>query len=176
MKHAVKTNPYRLNQAVTFFEMLNVARKEFGEDFWFLTLDADQFYDDSYISNFKEIINKIDSNINLLTATELTFNESKDKYTDKYEKRTWNNMPHRHEVSTVILPTRDIKICSLFSCRSYYSLGRVYNLGRYFHYKFRINKGRAEDSYKLGDRVAPNETRTTDSLLFKEKHPRATKF
>lgn len=176
LKHFCVTNKYRLNQAVTFNEMLDVAISKFGSDFWFMTYDADQFYDDEYVTRLKELITNSSPDINLLTATEYTFNHNQFHYTDSYEKRNWNNMPHKYSPNTVILPTRDIKLCSLFSVSKYIDKNNNLDLGYYFHYKFRLNQERSIASYQVGDRVAPDNTRIVDNLTFKGKHPNASDF
>lgn len=176
IKHFCVTNKYRLNQAVTFNEMLDVAIARFGDDFWFMTYDADQFYDDEYVSKFKELIANSNPNINLLTATEFTFNHNQFHYTDSYEKRNWNNMPHKYYPNTFILPTRDIKLSTLFSVSKYIDTNKSLDLGHYFHYKFRLDQERSLASYQVGDRVAPDNSRLNDSLKFKGDHPNASDF
>jgi hypothetical protein len=172
LKHAVKTDKYRLNQAVTFNQMLQLAVKIYGEDIWFMTYDADQFYDDSYVNKLKDIINSSSNFCSLLTAKELTFNNDKEHYTDKYEKRVWNNLPHKYYTNTVILPTRDIKISELFKLTPYIELGGNIDLGIYFHYKYREDKVRHEMTYSLGDRKPPSHDRINDEVFFDGKHPK----
>jgi hypothetical protein len=170
IKHFCVTNKYRLNQAVTFNEMLDVAISKFGDDFWFMTYDADQFYDDSYVNKFKDIINL--NSCSLLSAKELTFNNDCNHYTDKYETRIWNNLPHKYYTNTVILPTRDIKVSSLFKLTPYINLGDNIDLGVYFHYKYREDKIRHEMTYSLGDRQPPSDDRVDNEVVFDGKHPK----
>lgn len=172
-KHAIRTNKYRLNQAVTFCQMLELALDKLGDDIWIMTYDADQFYDDSYVSDFKKVINSLNgSNIGLLTAKEMTFNRSFECYTKNYEKRTWNNLPHKLYSNTMILPTRDIVRINQFSIKKYIDCVDEKKLGYYFHYKFRINKERDLMTYQLGDRKPPSSDRVNDEINFKGEHPK----
>jgi hypothetical protein len=171
-KHAIKTDKYRLNQAVTFNQMLHVAVKKLGTDIWFMTYDADQFYDDSYVNILKDIINSNSNSCSLLSAKELTFNNDCNHYTDMYETRTWNNLPHKYYINTVILPTRDIKVSELFKLTSYINLGDNIDLGFYFHYKYREDKIRHKMTYSLGDRKPPSHDRIDNEVFFDGKHPK----
>ncbi len=171
MKHAIRTNKYRLNQAVTFTKMLEMAVQELGEDIWFMTYDADQFYDDSYVSNIKDIINSLNDNTGLLTAQELTFNNDYSHCTDRYEARTWNNLPHKYYSNTMIMPTRDILLLKFFSVAKYIDSVEKSQLGVYYHYKFRTDVLRDEMTYKLGDRKAPLKNRTNKEKDFLGSHP-----
>jgi hypothetical protein len=83
-----------------------------------MNYDADQFYSDEVINNIKKYCNE-DNKYGLLTATENTFFENFDNYTDQYEKRNFNNMPHRIYRNTFVKPTRDNHREYIFS-RKYY--------------------------------------------------------
>lgn len=172
LKHAIKTDRYRLNQAVTFNYMLEIAINKFGTDFWFMTYDADQFYDDKYVKDFKVIINNLCDECILLTAKELTFNNDFDHCTDKYESRVWNNFPHKHKRNTVILPTRDIKISNFLSVKKYFDYDRSHVLGKYYHYKFRELESRSKMTYQLGDRKAPTSDRISNEFYYNGEHPK----
>lgn len=172
-KNAIRTNKYRLNQAVTFCHMLELALEKLGDDIWIMTYDADQFYDDSYVSDFKEIINSVSGEgVSLLTAKEMTFNRSFDNYTENYEKRTWNNFPHKLFSNTMILPTRDIVRINFFSIQKYIKCVKEKKLGYYFHYKFRKNKEREQMTYQLGDRKPPSSERINKETHFQGVHPK----
>lgn len=174
MKHFARTNIYRINQAVTFNKMLEVALASLEnpdhEEVWFMTVDADQFYSDETISKLRKREFQ-DGNIGLLTAKELTFNESYNNYTDAYEKRTWNNMPHKLYKNTLILPTRDILLVSFFSISKYIDKVSHIDLGFYFHYKFREDRARLDAGYNLGDRKKPEAERAKDTKFFTGNHP-----
>ncbi|CFW14609.1 hypothetical protein [Vibrio cholerae] len=172
LKHCLRTDRYRLNQAVTFCQMLEKAISITGENIWFMTYDADQFYDDSYVSDIKNLIIKYEKlQVGLLTAKERTFTQSFDCYTDRYESRTWNNLPHKYYSNTMIMPTRDIVILDVFSVSKYIDKVKSIALGDYFHYKFRTNKVRSEMTYQLGDRKPPSAERTKGDYPFNGKHP-----
>ena len=171
VRHCVFTDKYRLNQAVTFNKMLEHCINKFGDDFWFMTYDADQFYSDEFIYGYREAINS-SCGYKLLIAKEMTFNNGFDQYNDHYEKRNWNNLPHKHMKNSVILPTRDIKIASLFKLKFYANTVKTFDFGHYFHYKFRVDSGRADESYKVGDRKQPSSERMKDTLTFKGCHPK----
>lgn len=177
LKHCLRTDRYRLNQAVTFCQMLEKAISITGENIWFMTYDADQFYDDSYVSNFKSIIKNCDDNlVGLLTAKEKTFNRSFSHCTDSYEARTWNNLPHKLYPNTMIMPTRDIVLLTTASVSRYVHSVKGENLGVYYHYKFRENKERDLMTYQLGDRKPPSIERTEGEYEFKGRHPSVIKL
>ncbi|MGR5557318.1 hypothetical protein ACQKQC_13555 [Vibrio fortis] len=170
IRHSIRTNKYRLNQAVTFNMMLDKCYSLYGDDFWFMTYDADQFYTDEFLNDYRKIINN--SDFNLITAKEMTFNNNFNNYNTHYEKRTWNNLPHRYMPSTMILPTRDIKLCSTFSSSFYIDKVQSYDSGYYFHYKFRGDQSRLQASYSVGDRKKPEENRCLDTENFEGQHPK----
>jgi hypothetical protein len=160
-----KTAAYRLNQAVTFNYMASISDKwEPGK--WVMTYDADQFYSDDMINNFS--ITNSETDIGLLTGTELTFFNSFREYTPDYETRSYSNMPHKIYSDTFIRPTRGI--CLAGQTRNDESVSdKIYNhhyvdhniktkhIGEYHHYKIPdIDPERFQEGYKLGDRKKPD--------------------
>jgi hypothetical protein len=171
---------YRRNQAATFNKMIRLSEAwEPGR--WFMTYDADQFYTDSMISDFK--LTKQNIQADLLTGTEMTFFESFDKYTEEYEQRTYNNMPHRIYQGTMIRPTRDITIETsltselltegILSSDLYINQVTTHNVGRYHHYKVG-DPVRIAAAYELGDRKRPTET-SYNFQTFDGEYPSAVK-
>jgi hypothetical protein len=165
-------NIYRVNQSLTFNHMRELSKhREVG--WWFMNYDADQFYGDQMIDDIKWICSK-NSEYGLLTAWEKTFFKDFWKYTIEYEKRIFNNMPHKIYNNTFVKPTRDNHREYLFS-RQYYiddiSVKKKH-LWFYNHYKFRPNdQNRITEWYALWDRKAPN----VDKYPYKkqlEPHPK----
>ena len=169
LRHYLKTNPYRINQAVTFSHMLSCANIQKGD--WFMTYDADQFYSDTMIDG----LSRLDDHaleFDLMFAKELTFFNDFESYTKDYESRVWNNMPHRLVDGARLHPTRDFKIkTSTFKVENYYDLVNKLNVGHYFHYKFKKDIHRIEAGYQLGDRKPPEENRTVANGRFNGEHP-----
>lgn len=168
---------YRVNQALTFQRMIGLSRK-WKAGRWFMTYDSDQFYDDDMIEQFRRIDQITDAD--LLTGSERTFFDSFDAYTDEYEARQFNNMPHRILPGTSIAPTRSL-IVEDFSRRSFRVKNAMRNelyffkvphrqTGHYFHYKFKLDHGRYESGYQLGDRKRPNAADYPQSK-FCGRHP-----
>lgn len=129
-----------------------------------MTLDCDQFYSDQMIESFG-VVNH-DTPYGLLVGKEKTFFSDFSKYTDEYEGRSYNNMPHKIFHGTTIIPTRGI-IIENWSFTSFnlkkILLGEFYinkvstlDVGNYFHYKFKLSVERFDSGYKVGDRVKPN--------------------
>ena len=87
-----RINAYRLNQMTTFNRMIRLATR-FRPGAWFMTCDSDQFYGDEALSAFEAVDR--DTNYSMLTSKEYTFFESFDRFTDAFETRDYNNMPHR---------------------------------------------------------------------------------
>ena len=168
----LRTNVYRINQAATFTHMSRLS-KYWGEGSWFMNIDADQFYPEDMIKIFHKECADTTSTTELLTATEKTFFHDFDTYTDEYEKRNYNNMPHRVKKNTLIVPTRDIITEAFPRPRVYGKDPQIQkkNVGSYFHYKFRPHtKTREQEGYTLGDRKAP-ETKKYTSHQFDDTHP-----
>jgi hypothetical protein len=174
---ASKLVPYRINQALTFQLMITLSRC-WKPGHWFMTLDCDQFYSDEMIDKFK-IVNE-DTSYGLLVGHEKTFFKDFSSFTDEYEKRSYNNMPHKIYSGTTIIPTRGaiIENWSFSSFRvKEVMLGEFYvrkvptlDIGSYCHYKFKLSDERFETGYRLGDRKMPD----TDGYLLKRmtsRHP-----
>ncbi len=163
-------NEYRVNQALTFAKMMNMS-KMWQKDRWVMSYDSDQFYSDELI-DFFNICNK-KSKYDLITADEWTFPYDFNNYTDKYELRKWNNMPHKIKSNMAIYPTRHFMIESIFSHKNYQDNFKKIHGGRYYHYKFRKDQNRLKAGYSLGDRKPPMESRFQNSKKFILTHPRS---
>ena len=174
-------NIYRVNQALTFQHMISISKK-WGKNDWFMSYDCDQFYYDDTIKKIIKIVNNknIDKNIGLLTGNENTFFKNFNEYTNEYEKRNYNNMPHRIYNSTNIMPTRAIildqisfktfNIQKLFKSDFYFNKKNSIFVGEYNHYKFKFDKTRFNDGYKLGNRKKPI-IKSYTIKKFKKNHP-----
>lgn len=164
----LKTNIYRLNQSATFQFMLDKLSALDDND-WFMTYDCDQFYSDEIINLIKDIDSLKDYNI--ITSNELTFFESFESYTDEYEKRDYNNMPHRFKSGMRFIPTRHPALIKDFQYYNYSDIEKnKFFGGEVFHYKFK-NIDRMELTYKLGDRKSPEKSK----FMFKKfigQHPK----
>lgn len=162
-------NEYRVNQALTFAKMMNLS-KQWSEGKWVMSYDADQFYSDDLIDHFQ--ITNEDSKYDLITADELTFPESFKHYTMLYEKRKWNNMPHKITDRIAVYPTRHFVNEKAFSFSHIHETARTYHAGVYHHYKFREDSTRLKASYKLGDRKPPDPNRFLGLKEFNGNHPK----
>ena len=169
---------YRRNQAITFNHMISVSKKWHTKR-WFMNYDADQFYSDEMIKKIKEIVNQEENRHGLIRGKEITFFNDFNQFTDLYEKRTYNNMPHKIYEDTIIQPTRGIMREALSSKRKLfknfwskhlyiYNVPSV-NIGYYFHYKINSSK-RYKAGYRLGDRKEP-EVEWKKMKNFKGVHP-----
>lgn len=153
---AMIENIYRINQAITFNYMREISDKWKNWD-WFMNFDADQFYSDETIKNIIKICNS-KNNYWLMTAKEKTFFLNFLEYTQDYEKRTFNNMPHKIYSNTFVKPTRDNHREYFFSRKYYINDSNVKSIDvwTYNHYKFRIkDKKRVSKWYTLWDRKSP---------------------
>ncbi|MBV1870853.1 MAG: hypothetical protein KUG76_08080 [Gammaproteobacteria bacterium] len=160
---------YRVNQALTFAKMINLS-KEWQVGRWVMSYDADQFYTDELISFF-DITNQV-TEYDLITADEWTFPNGFDKYTTGYEKRKWNNMPHKIKSNLAVYPTRHFVVESCFGTKTYQDdFSSIYG-GVYHHYKFRKNSQRLEDGYSLGDRKPPDLSRYDGLVDFRAVYPK----
>ncbi len=150
---AFRCHKYRINQALTFNYMISIS-SVWSEGHWFMTYDADQFYDDDVVD---AIFNRryFDEDISLLTARERTFFEGFDTYTTEYEKRNYNNLPHRILPNTAIIPTRDLVIEQGFRPKRYLEQVKSKELGWYNHYKI-VSMKRYSETYRVGDRKEPD--------------------
>ena len=154
---------YRRNQAATFNRMISLS-KFWKPGRWFMAYDSDQFYPDDMIDRFAEIVNG-QNDYGLLTANEMTFFDDFEHYTDTYEKRNYNNMPHRIYRNTTIIPTRGIileewPIRSLsprriISRELYVNRVPAKDVGTYFHYKI-ATRERFQQGYQVGGRRKPD--------------------
>ena len=175
MRASLRTNIYRINQALTFAHM---ARKSeyWRPGYWVMTLDADQFYSDEILKLIPEIINGSNP-YELITANELTFPHDFYRYTDQYEKRIWNNMPHKISSNMAIYPTRHLFKEFTMISRMYIDCVKAYKAGFYFHYKFRDDLQRSAAGYQLGDREPPRAERYSDLISLQDLkiHPKAIK-
>lgn len=157
---------YRRNQALTFNSMIDQSVQwEPGK--WFMTYDADQYYSDALLERFSGL--SVPEGIGLLTGRELTFMDGFGSYTTDYEKRTFNNMPHRIYPSTLIVPTRRVVLEGPWARSLYIDRVKADYVGEYHHYRFR-NRARERLTYAVGDRNPPprGEMRFRK---FEEEHP-----
>lgn len=165
LKFMLRMNLYRINQALTFAYMSKISNF-WKPDTWVMTMDADQFYPDEMIDGFN-IVNE-PSEYGLLTGNEYTFPNSFQDFTKSYEKRVWNNFPHKIYSNTTIYPTRHLVRENKFSYNYYINCVPQLNLGYYCHYKFRKVK---ERSIQLGDRVLFDSNKYQDLEPFQASHP-----
>jgi len=142
---------YRINQALTFNKMISMS-KYWEPGNWFMNYDADQFYDDEVIDKFKRLEDF--EEYLFLSAKERTFFNTSFVYTDQYEKRNNNNMPHQILDETSIITTRDIVIENNFSFYHYPKKFKGAQVGYYNHYKFSTSE-RFSKGYTVGGRVKP---------------------
>ena len=169
LRQGMSKNLYRINQAVTFGKMMQ-ASKNWENGRWFMTYDADQFYSDSCIAKFDQCSNP-QSEAGLIVAKEFTFENDFETCVTGFEKRDWNNMPHKIHPNTAIYPTRHLMLESAFSLDVYRKKVSVIDGGYYCHYKFRLDSEREKAGYSLGDRKAPKAEKFKDPQPFTEKHP-----
>jgi plasmid maintenance system killer protein len=157
---------YRLNQAATFNFMISIS-DHFKPGSWMMTYDCDQFYSDDMLKEFTQLSKH---SANILIGKELTFFESFNQFTDDYERRDYNNMPHRIFKDTRFIPTRHISRvyngkytnCSDFETEKRYT-------GNMYHYHVK-SPDRIKAGYDLGDRKPPESQRTV-TKLFEGEHP-----
>jgi len=161
------THHYRVNQALTFNQMISLC-KFWEEGRWFMTYDCDQFYQDRTIEKIQHEVNG-DSDAELLTADEQTFFRGFRHYTDEYEERTYNNMPHRIRSDTMIFPTRAVTTEGLFRTRYYADVVSTKRVGAYHHYKLEF-ENRFEEAYQVGNRKPP-EVDMYEMKPFEGDHP-----
>lgn len=167
---SLRKSVYRVNQALTFNHMIHIS-KYWKVGRWFMTMDGDQFYSDEMIERFKKIINK-QSDIGLLIGKELTFFKDFGNYTEDYDKRGYNNMPHKIYVNTFIKPTRELIKEYMFRSSYYKDDVPTKFVGQYFHYKFRPKMPeRVKAGYALGDRKPPSKIESYKFREFTGKHP-----
>lgn len=154
----MRSHSYRINQALTFRSMVSMS-KLWSVGNWFMTYDADQFYDDDVIESLRNREN-FDNDCGLLTARERTFFHGMDSYTVEYERRDYNNMPHRILPETDIIPTRDIVLRRGLVHRRYSGQVKSKQIGWYNHYKLSYTQ-RFEQAYQVGGRKMPSYDKYT---------------
>ena len=171
-------NMYRINQALTFQKMISLS-KTWNNGDWFMSYDADQFYTDDMIKQFMKYINT-QNNYGLLIGTEHSFLENFTSYTDKYEKRKYNNMPHKIYKNTNIVPTRGLvleswilkrKNATILKSDYYENIVEKKDVGIYNHYKLPLNKQRYLEGHKLGNRKMVN-TKKYKYIKMNKPHPK----
>ena len=163
-------NSYRVNQALTFAYMSKLCN-HWNSFNWFMTLDADQFYTESLIENIHIVLDDNPNSYQLMTANELTFPFDFFHYTTKYEKRTWNNMPHKICDNISFYPTRHPMLENCFLSKTYQNNVKTIHLGEYHHYKFRSSLSRLNAGYSLGDRQPPRPERYEDLINYVGTYP-----
>lgn len=166
---SLRKNIYRLNQALTFNHMIDLSTT-WRPGSWFMTYDCDVFYSDAMLEQFDRHIAAAGDEIGLLGGDEQTFFEDFSHSSSGYEKRIYNNMPHRIRENTIIAPTREVLLESLFSRAYYVAREQVEHTGYYCHYKIQSPERRAA-GYTLGNRKAPEAHRCT-TTPFTLEHPR----
>jgi len=153
MWRAMKMHSYRVNQALTFNHMIDSSEAwQIGG--WFMTYDCDQFYSDKTVSNIGTLVNN-ENDYGQLVATERTFIKSFSSYSDQYEQRNFNNMPHKIYPNTFIVPTRGVVLEQGLGFKLYNEVVSSHNVGFYNHYKLKLDQ-RLSQSYQVGDRKEPD--------------------
>ncbi len=161
-----RINTYRLNQMATFNRMIRLATR-FRPGAWFMTCDSDQFYGDEALSAFEAVDR--DTNYSMLTSKEYTFFESFDRFTDAFETRDYNNMPHRVFPDTRFIPTRHPARIVEGRYRIYTEFESKKYAGLAYHYHLKSPE-RMQAGYALGDRRPPAAARM-QSRPFSGEHP-----
>jgi len=152
--------------------MMNLSEK-WRPDRWVMAHDADQFYTDELIEFFK--ITNSNTKYDLIMADEWTFPVNFKSYTEKYELRKWNNMPHKIKCNMAVYPTRHFMVEGAVKSRNYQdNYNSVYG-GVYHHYKFRKDVQRLEAGYNLGDRQPPKSERYEGLIEFSSDYPSVIK-
>jgi len=164
----MRLNVYRLNQMTTFNYMISQSSL-FKEGNWISTIDADQFFSDSFFDLIRTI-RENDNDYELLPCKELTFFNNFDQYTEAYEKRDYNNMPHRISNDTRFIPTRHLVRIIGGKYKLYSDFAKKATITEVYHYRIRDNE-RLLQTYQVGDRKAPEEERMK-TKFFQGNHPR----
>ncbi len=170
--------PYQRNEGLNFQHLISLS-KEWKPGMWFMTCDSDQFFSDEMIEKIKEVVSDERFDSDLITGNEKTFFRDFNHYTNSYEKRIFNNMPHRIFKDTNIEPQRSViretKSGNLINLRDilakhlYVRFAKQFHAGTYFHYK--LNSPERHDlGYKIGDRKKPNPQDYLEQE-FTGKHP-----
>lgn len=163
----IRKNIYRINQALTFNEMISLS-KQWKPGLWFMNYDCDQFYSDQIFSEFKSLDE--DTSEILLTANEKTFLINFNSFTEEYDKRDFQNMPHKIFDNTTIVPTRDIYLEFFLQRKKYPLKYKERHVGYYYHYKIK-SRDRFKKGYTLGDRKMPIAGNYSFKKISLEEHP-----
>lgn len=172
---------YRHNQAITFNHMISLS-EAWQKGSWFMTCDADQYYSDEMIAAIhKTLVQSKESG--LMVGHEITFFKDFNHATNTYEKRIYNNMPHRIYEDTIIQPTRGIMrednaghapfLKKIWSRHLYIHTEQAQDVGTYMHYKIN-SPDRLRAGYALGDREEPEKSRCI-TTAFTGDHPAIVK-
>ena len=167
-----KKNLYRLNQMATFNYIVSISKK-FEPGRWFMTYDSDQFYSDEMLKEFTEVVNSENSDYGLLTGKELTFFDDFNSVSYDYEKRDYNNMPHRIYSDTRFIPTRHPVRLINGTYKLYTEVEKKKFCGTIFHYHIK-KKERMDQGYSLGNRKAANLNRC-HVVPYRGDHPELIK-
>lgn len=168
VRQGLSKSLYRINQAVTFGKMIQ-ASKSWQSGRWFMTYDADQFYSDACIQTFDNCNESSDAG--LIVAKEFTFEKNFHTAVSGFEKRDWNNMPHKIYPNTAVYPTRHLMLESPLALKLYRKQVPVIDGGYYCHYKFRLDSQRELEGYSLGDRRPPKAEKFSNPETFEHAHP-----
>jgi len=165
----LRTNRYRLNQAATFNEMLQLA-VSLGCT-WVMTYDADEYLDNEAISSLQQTSPQ--PPVMWLQWDEITFFQSFRVCSRSFTiGRHWNgNVPHRIQSETLFVPTRLFAQLGRWGeLKSGRAFGTTIRCGSIHHYKNQ-DRSRQQAGYSLGDRKphqVPGETE-----VFTGEHPSA---
>jgi hypothetical protein len=151
LKRILRANYYRVNQALTISMMLK--KSGIKENEWFMTFDADQFYNEDFFEYIKKI-DSLDEDIMLFKAREYRFIDGFSTYVKKKESFAGNNLPYRYKKNTIILPTRSVYLQGKLKPLIYKKF-KAMVIGHYFHYKTNYPE-RSKIAYIVGDRKLPS--------------------
>ena len=163
----LRFHPYRLNQSATFNHMISIS-EHFRPGNWVMTYDCDQFYSDTLLEKFQSLSPQTPYDV--LGGREYTFFESFDIFTDAYEARVHNNMPHKIYQTSRYVPTRHLVCARGTRYREYPDWAKLQSDDIYFHYHLRSPE-REKAGYALGDRKPPVASRC-QTRPFDGTHPR----
>ncbi|MDL1974588.1 MAG: hypothetical protein LWX55_07375 [Deltaproteobacteria bacterium] len=161
-----RRNIYRLNQMATFNYMISISH-HFREGSWFMTYDCDQFYSNAMLEAFK-CINE-ECPFSIIVGREYTFIGNFNRYTEDYEKRGYNNMPHKIFHDIRFIPTRHPAriVGGKYMISAEFEVKR--DVGIIFHYHVK-SPDRLRAGYSLGDRKPPETSRVQTKPYYGE-HP-----
>lgn len=151
---------YRLNQAATFNFLLQEAAKQ-KEIFWFMTYDADEFFDEPALESIRDI--RTVGDYDLLTTREVVFWGSQQNLAPWYPTipfRTWN-VPFRFKTGMRFLLTRELyQLDNEGRMKKAWLKARIAFIGATIHLK--TDKARILEGLELGDRKKPSSSRTRE--------------